>query len=139
MRFSPATARGKADGRNQLNVNMLHRPQCGEQCIQLVVIEVGQLALLELHRLHRGQRVRVVDLLELDQHVEHGPEVAEFVVQRLAADAGFQTLGPIFSEFHRRELVPNRVAQTLDHSTYEQFTSGVITKAVAVQDAPAWQ
>ncbi|MCY1454013.1 hypothetical protein D9M71_710450 [compost metagenome] len=97
-------------------MNVLHGPQRGEQRTQLVVIEVGQFAFLELHRLHRGQRVGVVDLLELDQHVEQGAEVAEFVVHGLAANAGFQALGAVLGKLHRCELVAYRIAQALDHS-----------------------
>ncbi|MCP1618694.1 SpoVK/Ycf46/Vps4 family AAA+-type ATPase [Pseudomonas otitidis] len=39
-------------------MDVLHGAKRGEQGIQLIVIEVGQLPFLELHRLHRGQRVR---------------------------------------------------------------------------------
>ncbi|MNG18956.1 hypothetical protein D3C84_1030670 [compost metagenome] len=91
MRFTPSGAGSQADCCDHGDVRRPAALVNGvEKLLHLIVVQIGQLPLLDAERTHPDEGVRVVDFLQLEQNVEHRAQIREPVVQRLRVCSVFE-------------------------------------------------
>ncbi|MCY1309398.1 hypothetical protein D9M70_594900 [compost metagenome] len=108
-----------------------------EQLLDLVIVQIGQLPLLQAQRAYPGKRVGVVDLFQLEQHVEHRTEVGEPVVQRLRIRPLLEHRGAVLRVVFARHPNRNRVAQVFGHGVEQASPCFPIRQGVGMQHGPA--
>ncbi|MCY1518154.1 hypothetical protein D9M68_528630 [compost metagenome] len=138
LRFAPTSPRSQADRRDHGDVG---RPAALvdslEQLVDLVIVQIGQLAFLQAQRAYPGKWIRVVDLFQLEQHVEHRTQVGESVVQRLRIRSLLEHRGTVLGVIFARHPHCNRVAQVLGHGVEQSSARFPVRQRMGVQQGPA--